>query len=266
MTATTTVITTTAALAASADPLGLKCDTPTKDEIPPRFTAAGFPDNPQATLIRNAANVGFGRRPPRQRNRKGNSRAEPPVDRLLLSSARLQCDPVLLLRIRGAAAHLVRLQRDVLHLALGPTKVGNPLLKQTWLRWRGCGLGLRRRRGASRCVLCLILHLGLHRRHGCDRILAPRIRCWRLLVRRRIVRRCRNADRDRAPLFLDRFPAFPREDNVSIRGQADRCARAGRLMLGLRRTCLSVLRLFKASILRAGCGERGHGYHHNQTC
>jgi hypothetical protein len=45
MTATTTVITTTTALAASADPLGPKCDALTKDEIPPRFTAAGFPHN-----------------------------------------------------------------------------------------------------------------------------------------------------------------------------------------------------------------------------
>ena len=266
MTATTTVITTTAALAASADPLGLKCDTPTKDEIPPRFTAAGSPDHPQATLIRNATNVGFGRRPPRQRNRAGNSRTddEPPVDRLLLSRARLQCEPVLLLRIRGAAAHLARLQRDALHPAadLGSTTVGNPLRKQTRLHWRGRGLGLRRRRGASR----RFLDLGLHRRHGCDRILAPRIRCRRLLVRRRIDRWCRNADRDWAPLLLNRFPAFPREHNVSIRGQADRCARAGRLVLGLGWTRLRELQLSKASILRASGGERGHGHHHNQTC
>lgn len=138
MTATTTVITTTTALPTSADPICPKCDTPTKDEIPPRFTAAGFPDNPQATLIRNAANGGFGGRPARQRNREGNSRAddEPPVDRLLLSSARLQCDLVLLLRIGGAAARLVQLHRDVLRLAtdLGSSKIGNPLPKQTWLR------------------------------------------------------------------------------------------------------------------------------------
>ena len=198
--------------------------------------------------------------------RYGNSRAddEPPIDRLLLSSARLQCDLVLLLRIGGTAARLVQLQRDALHLAtdLGSTKVGNPLRKQTWLRWRGCGAGLRRRRGASRSFLWF----GLHRRHGCDRILAPRIRCRRWLVRRRIIRRRRNADRDWAPLFFNRFPAFPREDNVSIRGQADRCARAGRLMLGLGCTCLSQLQLSKASILRAGSGERGHGHHHNQTC
>src|ERR1700731_114294 len=95
-------------------------------------------------------------------NRDGNSQAddEPPVDRLLLSRAGLQCDPVLL-RIRGAAASLVRLQRSVLRLAtvLGSTKLRTPLRRQTWLHLGGCRVDLRGRGGASRRFLGLTLCL-----------------------------------------------------------------------------------------------------------
>ena len=146
--------------------------------------------------------------------------------------------------------------------SLGWTKVGRPLHRQTWLHQRRCLVDLRRRSGAARRLFCL----GLYRRRGCDCILAPGIGWRRLRVRRLIVRRCRNADRDRTALSFDRLAAFPREDDVSVRRQADRCTRARRLMLGLRRTRLSELEPRKASILRTSGGERGRGHHQDQIC